>query len=77
MLKENLVLTYCLHTQYLVYEIWAKDVYEGFYEDKGLFDFSDYPQNSKLFDPGNKKVISKKKDRFEGRETISEFVWLK
>ena len=26
------------------------DVYEDFYEDKDLFDCSDYPQNSKFFD---------------------------
>ena len=34
MLKENLVLIYCLETQSLVYEIGAEYVYEGFYEDK-------------------------------------------
>ena len=27
----------------LVYEIKTEDVYEDFYEDKNLFDFSDYP----------------------------------
>ena len=42
-----------------VYEIGAEDVYEDFYEDKGLFDFSDYPQDSKFFDPANKIVIGK------------------
>ena len=51
MLKENLVLIYRLETQSLVYEIGAEDVYEGFYEETDFFDFSDYPQNSKLFDP--------------------------
>ena len=51
MLKENLVLIYRLETQSLVYEIGVEDVYEGFYEEKDFFDFSDYPQNSKLFDP--------------------------
>ena len=30
-------------TDRLVYEIKTKDVYEDFYEDKNLFDFSDYP----------------------------------
>ena len=47
-----------------VYEIGAEDVYEDFYEDKGLFDFSDYPQDSKFFDPANKIVIGKMKDEF-------------
>ena len=31
-------------TDSLVYEIEKNDVYEDFYEDKDLFDFSDYQQ---------------------------------
>ena len=46
-------------TDSLVYEIKIEDVYEDFYEDKNLFDFSDYPLDSKFFDPVNKKVIDK------------------
>ena len=41
-----------------------------------IFDFSDYPQDSKFFDPVNKKVISKMKDKFKGR-AVSEIVRLK
>ena len=41
-----------------------------------MIDFSDYPLNSKFFDPVNKKVIGKIKDEFKGR-IISEFVGLK
>ena len=41
-----------------------------------MFDFSDYPSNSKFFDPVNKKVIGKMKDEFKGR-IISEFGGLK
>ena len=63
-------------TDSLVYEIKTEDVYEDFYQDKNLFDFSDYPLNSKFFDPVNKKVIVKMKDEFNGR-IISEFVGLK
>ena len=37
------------------YEIKSEDVYE---ED--LFDFSNYPKDSKFFDETNKKVIGKK-----------------
>ena len=40
----------------LVYEIKTEDVYEDFYRDKNLFDFSNYSLNSKFFDPVNKKV---------------------
>ena len=41
-----------------------------------LFDFSDYPKDSRLFDPVNKKVIRKMKSEVWGK-TISEFVRLK
>ena len=63
-------------TDSLVYEIKAEDVYEDFYKDKNLFDFSDYPLSSKFFDPVIKKVIGKMKDEFKGR-IITEFVGLK
>ena len=60
----------------LVYEIKTEDVNEKFYQDKKLFDFNDYPLNSKFFDSVNKKVIGKMKDEFKGK-TISEFAGLK
>ena len=43
-------------TDSLVYEIKTNDVYEDFYKGKDLFDFSDYPQDSKFFDLVNKKL---------------------
>ena len=51
-------------TDNLVYEIKTEDVYEDFYEDKILFDFSDYQSDSmelhsKFFDPVNKKLLAK------------------
>ena len=49
-------------TDSLVYEIKTEDVYEDFYQDKNLFDFSDYPLHSKFFYPINRKVIGKMKD---------------
>ena len=60
----------------LVYEIKTEYVYEDFYSDKDLFDFSDYPLGSKFFDPVNKKIIGKMKDEFKGK-IISEFASLK
>ena len=63
-------------TGILVYEIKTEDVYEDFYQDKDLFDFSEYSLNSKFFNPVNKKVIGKMKDEFRGK-IISEFVGLK
>ena len=63
-------------TDNLVYEIETEDVYKDFYEDKNFFEFSDYPLNSKFFDPTNKNVIDKMKDEFKG-SIISEFGGLK
>ena len=60
----------------LVYETKTDDVNEDFYEDKNLFHFSDYPQDSKFFDPVNKKDIGKIKEEFKG-EVVSELVGLK
>ena len=60
----------------LVYKIKTDGVYEDLYEDKNLFDFSDYPQDSKFFDLANKKVIGKMEDEFKGK-IISEFIGLK
>ena len=63
-------------TDSLVDETETNDVYEDCYEDKDLFDFCDYPKDSKFFDSVNKKVIGKMKDEFKGK-IISEFVGLK
>ena len=41
-----------------------------------MFDFSDYPQDSKFFDSINKKVIEKMRDELK-RKIISEFVKVK
>ena len=63
-------------TDSLVYEIKTEVIYEDFYKDKNLFDFSDYPLDSKLFDSVNKKTIGNIKDESEGK-IIREFVGLK
>ena len=63
-------------TNSLVYEIERNDVYDDFYENKNLFDFRDYPNDSKFVDPVNKKVVGKMKDEFKGK-IISKFCGLK
>ena len=63
-------------TDSLTYEIKSEDVYEEFFKHKHLFDFSNYPEDSKFFDPTNKKVIGKIKDESEGK-IIGEFLGLK
>ena len=47
-------------------KIKTKNIYEDFYENENLFDFSDYPQDSKFYDLANKKAIGKMKDEFGG-----------
>ena len=63
-------------TDSLTSEIKSEDVYEKFFKHKYLFGFSNYPKDSKFFDLTNKKVISKMKDKSEGKK-IDEFVRLK
>ena len=60
----------------LVYEVETDNIYEDFYENKNLIDFSDYPEDSKFFDPVNTKVIGKMKDEVKTK-VISELVGLK
>ena len=60
-------------TDSLIYEIKSEDVYEEFFKCKHLFDFSNYPKNSKFFNATNKKVIGKMKDVSEGK-MIDEFL---
>ena len=71
--SANLLFT---DTDSLVYEIDTKDVYEDFYGDENLFDFSEYPRDSKFFELANKKVIAKVKDELKGKIN-NEFVGLK
>ena len=63
-------------TDSLTFEIKSKNVYEEFYKQKDLFDFSNYSKDSKFFNETNKKVIGKMKDEFGGVIVI-EFVGLK
>ena len=63
-------------TDGLTYEIKSEDVYEEFFKYKHLFDLSNLPRYSKLFEGSSKKVIGKMKDESEGK-IIDEFVGLK
>ena len=49
-------------TDSLVYEIKTEDVWEGFSNDKEMFDFSNYSIKSKYCDDSNKLVVGKSKD---------------
>ena len=63
-------------TDSLTYEIEADDVYHDFWNDRDIFDNSDYPESSPFFDKTNKKVIGKFKDEAAG-VPIDEFVGLR
>ena len=65
----------CTSTDSLIYKI-KHDIYEDFYENKSLFNLSDYPEHLKVFDWVNKKVIGKMKDEIKGK-IFSKFVELK
>ena len=53
-------------TDSLAYEIISENDHEEFFKWKDLFDFSNYPTDSKFCNETNKKVISKMKDKFVG-----------
>ena len=63
-------------TDSLTYEIETEDIYKDFWNDRHLFDNSDYPESSPYFDKTNKKIIGKFKDEAAG-VPITEFVGLK
>ena len=52
------------------------DVYEDFYKDRSLFELSHHYNDSRFYDPDNKKVTRKMKDEVR-RKIINEFVGLK
>ena len=64
------------NTDSLTYEIEAEDVYKDFWNDKDMFDNSDYPESSPHYCNANKKVIGKFKDETCGIP-ITEFIGLK
>ena len=56
--------------------LMSEDVCEEFFKHKHLFDFSNFPKDSKVFDETNKKVIGKMKDELGG-VIVEEFDRLK
>ena len=84
-LELSKLLMYKFHYEYVKNKFYAKllftdtdslDVYEKCFKDRELFNFSEYPISSKYYDPTNKKVLGKIKDKFKG-VPISEFIGLK
>ena len=63
-------------TDSLTYEIEAEDIYKEFWNDKDMFNNSDYPESSPYYCNINKKIIGKFKDEACGIP-ITEFIGLK
>ena len=63
--KYNIKLMFT-DTDSLFHEIKTDDVYKDLFQDKKIFDNSDYPKNSEFFFDENKKVIGKIKDEAAG-----------
>ena len=63
-------------TDSLTYKIEAEDVYKDFWNDKDMFDNSDYPESSPYYLNVNKRIIGKFKDEACGIP-ITEFIGLK
>ena len=60
----------------LAYEVKSENVYEEFYKQKDLFDFSNYSKDLIFYDDTNKRVIGIMKDKYAG-VIIIEFIGLK
>ena len=63
-------------TNSLIHEIKTEDVYEGFRNNKEMFDFNNYSVKSKYYNNSNKLVTDKTKDETAG-VAIEEFFGLK
>ena len=63
-------------TDSLYYKVETPNIEKEMFENKELFDYSDYPANSPYFDATNKKVMGKFKSETKGA-AILEFVGLR
>ena len=66
----------CYLLTHIVLLMKSEEVYEEFFKQKHLFDFSNYPKDSIFFYETNEKVIDKMKNESEGK-IIGESVGLK
>ena len=53
-------------TDSLMYKIETENIYEDLYKDKKLFDFSNYPKDSKYYNGVNNLLAGKLKDETSG-----------
>ena len=60
-------------TDSFVIKVETDNIYEDMFENKDLYDFSEYPENHPNYNIENKKVLGKFKDELNGK-IITEFV---
>ena len=63
-------------TDSLIIYVETDDIYKDMFEDKNLYDFSEYPINHPNYDITNKKLLGKFKDEMKSL-IITEFIGLK
>ena len=61
-------------TDSLTYEIEAEDVYNDFWNDKDMFDNSDFPESSPYYCNVNKRIIGRFKDEACGIRSLNSLV---
>jgi hypothetical protein len=72
--RENIDLLFT-DTDSLCYHIRKEDIFEIMKNNKSYFDLSEYPKDDPLYDPTNKKVIGKFKNK--SIKQITEFIGLR
>ena len=63
-------------TDSLIIHVETDDIYKDMFDDKHLYDFSEYPTNHRNYDITNKKVLGTFKDEMKSL-IITEFIGLK
>ena len=73
--NDNVELIYT-DTDSFIIQVETDDIYKDMFEDKNLYDFSEYPKDHPNYDITNKKVLGTFKDELKSR-IITEFIGLK
>ena len=58
----------------LTYEIEAEDVYKDFWNDKDMFNNSDYPESSPYYCNANKKIIGNSRTKLVASRSLNSLV---
>ena len=61
-------------TDSLTYEIEVEDIYKDFWNDKDMFDNSDYPESSPYYCNVNKKIIGKSRTKLVASRSPNSLV---